>query len=238
MNRIKCLARSAFSILGLLLVLDAGAAHAQWGVTSVGLVEYDTNETLLLLADVSAAPGRMGIVPVVGVQAFNVSYPGVQNRVNAFSVRPSAGLRSNFVGGLAEARVGYAFQSEERVAPGTIVPDTREGTVLSGQLTYWGTGGPIGAQAIASYNIPGESIWTRGRLTTRLADMGDGAQVRLGGEVAFQRQPGVTTTQPGGLVEWHTGGGLIIGAGAGVKLNENADNATYFRAEIVLPIVR
>ena len=158
------------------------------------------------------------------------------------SVRPYAGLANGFTGGSAYATLGYAFQDRDSDIDGPInvigtAGDTNDGVVASGGVEYWGTGGPIGAQALASYNFGGESLWTRGRLTTRLAELSSGGQIRVGGEVAYLTGDGFSVVQPGGIIAWHTAPrGLILGAGAGVKIVDEGENATYFKAELVLPL--
>jgi hypothetical protein len=228
-------------VAGALAGVQLGSASpvaAQWTATSVWVAEYDTNETLLLLGGISVSPGGGPIRPVAGVQAYHLSYPGAVDRVNIVTVRPSAGLAADFTGGSAQARVGYAFRNREGTVVGTLVPDAGEGFVVSGQMDYWGTGGPVGAQAIGSYNFGAESLWARGRLSTRVHSGPAGRQVRLGAETAYMTSPGFDAVQPGGVLEWHSGRGLIVGAGAGVKIIDDADNATYFRAEVVLPLRR
>ncbi|HET9453549.1 MAG TPA: hypothetical protein VFO66_04610, partial [Gemmatimonadaceae bacterium] len=83
---------------GALLLGGASTASAQWNSTAIGVAEYDTEQTLLLLAGVSASPGGVGIAPLVGVQANFLTFDAV-DRVEVFTVRPYAGLRSGFEGG-------------------------------------------------------------------------------------------------------------------------------------------
>jgi hypothetical protein len=225
-----------------LLLTGAAAvpAAAQWTVTGVGVAEYDTNETWLLLAGVSASPwGGPGIAPVFGVQAYRLSYLAATGRTYVTSIRPSAGLRYNFGTGSAQARIGYAFTSRDAPPPvtGTVV-DRRDGVVLSGQVDYWGAGGPFGAQWLGSYNFGSSTLWTRGRLSTRIATTTAG-QVRLGGEVAFLNDSDADFTmwQPGVVLEWHTGG-TILAAGVGRKFSDPGDDATYVKAEVVVPLFR
>jgi hypothetical protein len=222
------------------LMLCAAPAGAQWVATAVGVAEYDTNETLLLLGGVSVSPwGGPGVAPVFGVQAYHLSFEGTQGRTNVFSVRPSAGLRYGFTGGAAQARIGYAFTSRDTPVPvAGGVGDRRRGVVLSGQVDWWGTGGPLAAQAIASYNFGSNALWTRGRLTTRIAPAGPAGQLRLGGEVAYLNDDTFTMVQPGAVLEWHTGRGPIVAFGVGRKLNDPGDDATYFKTEVVLPLRR
>lgn len=234
------------SVLTLFACMLGGAAPApaaaQWSGSGVGVVEYDTNETLLLLAGVSFGPGGMGWSPVVGLQMQYLTFDrGLTDNASIWSVRPSAGIRNGFDGGAVQVRAGYAFVSDdaERGFPSaTILEDTGEGFVLSGAADYWGTGGPIGAQALASYNFGSESLWTRGRVTTRVASLNSGGQIRVGGEAAWMNSGDYSALQPGGVLEWHNGGGLIVGLGVGMKLIEDGDDPVYFRGEIVLPIMR
>jgi hypothetical protein len=216
---------------------SAMPAQAQWNVTAVGVTEYDTNETLMLLAGVSASPGGARISPVVGLQAYYLTYQAGANRsVSVTSIRPSAGLRGPITGGSWNARVGYAFMSRDETVPaGVIVPDAAggDGVVLSGGIDFWGTGGPLGWQALASYNLGSESFWGRGRVTTRLTPT-----MRGGVETAFMTSPGFSAVVPGAVLSWHMATGTIFGVGAGAKLSGEADNAAYIKAEIVLPLVR
>jgi hypothetical protein len=240
----RYIVRRSVGMLVTAVIVSAAAAlpaGAQWSVTAVGVAEYDTNETWLLLAGVSASPwGGRGIAPVFGIQAYRLSYESASGRTHVTSVRPSAGLRNNFGTGSAQVRIGYAFTSRDVPVPvAGGLGDRRDGVVLSSQVDYWGSGGPLGAQAIASYNFGSSTLWTRGRVTTRVASTATG-QVRLGGEVAFLNDSDgdFRMVQPGAVVEWHTGGGPILAFGVGRKLNDPGDDATYFKTEIVLPLRR
>ncbi len=237
--RVRCIARG-ITIAAVATVIAAGSAQAQWSATAVGVAEYDTNETLLLLAGVSVSPfGGPGISPVFGIQVYRLSYETASGTTEVWSVRPSAGIRNNFTGGSAQFRVGYAFLSRdvpEPVAGG--VADRSDGVVLSSQVDWWGTGGPLGAQAIASYNFGSDALWARARVTTRISRTATG-QVRLGGEVAVLNDNDFTMVQPGAVIEWHSRPrGPILAFGAGRKLNDPGEDATYFKVEIVLPLLR
>ena len=108
---------------------------------------------------------------------------------------------------------------------------------MSGGLDHWGTGSPLGYQLLGSYNFGSESYWTRGRVTTRVADRSPG-QVRLGGEVALLGGEGYSAWQPGAVLEFHNGAGRILGLGAGMKIFDGGDDAFYVRVEGVLPLSR
>jgi hypothetical protein len=238
LNRMMSMRRTGAAAAVMLAgLLGAAPAEAQWNVSSVGVVEYDTNETLLLLAGLTAGPSGPGIRPVFGVQGYYLTYDAGANRsVSITSIRPSAGLRGPIDGGSWNARVGYAFVSKDQAVPaGVFVPDASggDGVVLSGGVDYWGNGGPLGWQALASYNIGTESFWGRGRVTTRLTPTVNG-----GVEAAVLTSPGFTAFQPGAVVNFHMASGTILGLGAGAKISADADNAAYVKAEIVLPIMR
>ncbi|HUF66846.1 MAG TPA: hypothetical protein VMM17_12800 [Gemmatimonadaceae bacterium] len=238
-ERVRWIARG-MTVAAMASGIAAGSAQAQWSATAVGVAEYDTNETLLLLAGVSVSPfGGPGISPVFGIQVYRLSYETVSGTTEVWSVRPSAGIRNNFTGGSAQFRVGYAFTSRDAPVPiAGGVGDRRQGVVISSQVDWWGTGGPFGAQAIASYNFGSDALWARGRVTTRVARTQRG-QVRVGGEVAFLNDAEFTMVQPGAVVEWHAGpGGPILAFGVGRKLNDPGEDATYFKVEVVLPLLR
>lgn len=223
----------------LALAIPAGVS-AQWNSTAIGVAEYDTEQTLLLLAGVSASPGGMGVAPIVGVQASHLSWDGGTERSNSFTVRPYVGLRTGLTGGSLYGTVGYAFSNRDTddiVGGIPVAADRGSGVVASAGYDYWGTGGPLGYQVLGSYNFGSESYWTRGRVTSRVGDRSPG-QMRVGGEVALLGGEGYSAWQPGAIVEWHNESGRILGLGAGMKIFENADDAFYFKIEGVLPLSR
>lgn len=234
-KRVALLGSLAFSLFAL-----AKPASAQWGVTGIGVAEYDTQETLLLLAGVSATPGTPGWSPLIGLQTYWLRYELPLETKSIVSVRPYAGLQNSFPGGALSFTAGYAFVSDDESARpiGSSVADNQDGFVLSSALDHWGTGGPLGYQLLASYNFGGESFWGRGRVTSRVSQLASGGQVRVGGEVAYAKAGDFSMTQPGLVAEWHNGRGFILGFGVGRKLIADADDATFFRVETVLPLSR
>lgn len=225
----------AFSLFAV-----AAPAAAQWSATAIGVAEYDTEETLLLLGGVSAGPGGAGWSPFVGLQSYLLRFKVPTETRSVVSVRPYVGMRNNFGSGSLAFSAGYAFVNKDD-APGPIgsaATDSKDGVVLSSAYDYWGTGGPLGYQLLASYNLGGESFWGRGRVTTRVRQLASGGQFRVGGELAYANSNDFSMTQPGLVAEWHTGGGLILGAGIGRKIIADADDATFFRLETVIPISR
>lgn len=227
------------SLVFSLCTLSQSAA-AQWSVSGIGVAEYDTEETLLLLGGISATPGTPGWSPLIGVQTYMLRYQLPLETKTVYSVRPYAGLQKSYPAGAMSLTAGYAFVSDDASSGpiGSSTADNQDGFVLSGALDHWGTGGPIGYQLLASYNFGGESLWTRGRVTSRVRQLANGGQVRVGGEVAYATAGSFSMTQPGLVAEWHNGSGFILGFGLGRKIIANADDATFFRVETVLPLSR
>jgi hypothetical protein len=215
------------------------SAAAQWSVGTYGVAEYDTKQTLLLLAGASASPKGLGVKPLVSLQAYHLGYDNGSSRTNAFTVRPAVGLINTYDGGAAYASIGYAFTNNDITGAPVAGATSGKGTVLSAGWDMWGTGGPLGSQALASYNFGSESFWGRGRLTTRVSQNG-AAHTRIGGEVAYLSGPGYSAWQPGGVFEFHTASGNVIGLGAGAKIagSGNGGNAAYFRIEGYVPLAR
>jgi hypothetical protein len=226
----------------LLVCVPLHAAAQGWGLTAVGVGEFDTEHGKVLLAALTASQRGMGLHPQLGVQVSHIGFESGTTDVSVNSVRPFVGLRNGFNGGDMNLNIGYAFgnRDDDAVAPvvvGSSGGDTEDGAVLSGGVEYWGTGGPLGAQALASYNFGGSSLWTRGRVTTRLSSLSNGGQLRVGGEVAYMHGDGYSIVQPGGVVQWHqSSNGVIVIGGVGVKIPDGGDNATYVKAELVVPI--
>lgn len=230
-------------ILGALLVGGLGIATpapAQVSATAIGVVEGDTEGTLLFLGGVSGGPGGRGWKPRVGIQAYHLSYDGGAGDVSVVTVRPYVGMRNLFEGGSFGVNLGYAFSNKDVDFTPAFVTDGADGVVLSGGLDYWGAPGTrLGYQALAAYNFGSEGFWGRGRVTTRLGEMrANNAQTRVGAELAFMSGAGFHGWQPGGIVEFHTAGGTIFGLGAGMKFFQGGGDAVYFKGEISLPLSR
>jgi hypothetical protein len=215
----------------------AKQAVAQWTAVSYGVAEYDTKQTLLLLAGVSATPKGMGLQPVLSLQAYTLGYDVGSSRTNVFSVRPAAGLGYNYNGGDIDGTIGYAFSNNKTSTGPVVSTDRGQGVDIAGEWDHWGTGGPMGYQALGSYNFGGKSFWGRGRVTTRVSQHG-AASTRVGAEAAYLSGPGYSAWQPGGVFEWHAAGGQILGLAAGGKFANSGGNAIYFRIEGLLPLLR
>lgn len=217
----------------------APVAGAQWRATAIGVAEVDTESTLLLLGGLSASPGGRGLAPIIGVQAYHLGFDAGTDRANVLTVKPYLGLANNYEGGSIYGTLGYAFSNREGTAQpfSASTGDASEGLVVAGGWDHWGTGSPWGRQVLASYNTESEAFWGRGRVTKRISPAG-ATQRRLGGELAYLAGDGYSGFQPGAIMEFHNGSGRIIGVGAGLKLLDDADNAVYFKVELVMPVRR
>lgn len=234
--------RLTTAVLGAILISFSPAdASAQWSATSIGVAEYDTEQTLLLLGGISAGPGGMGWKPRIGFQGYYLRYDVGSTSTNVLVGKPYVGVRNAFSGGSVGVNVGYAFSDKDAsFTTGAFVPDAGgDGVVLSGGWDQWGTGGPMGYQVLGAYNFGTEGFWGRGRVTRRLgAASSTGRQRRFGGEVAYLAGDGYSGVQPGAIMEFHDGNGRIFGLGAGMKFFDGGGDAVYFKGEFVLPIGR
>lgn len=210
---------------------------AQWASNAYGVAEGDTKNTWLLLAGLTASPKSLGIQPVVALQGYWLGYGSGPARTSVTAFRPGVGLGYNYNGGSLDGTVGYQFSSGRNGNAPVAGTTVGRGVDVAGDWEYWGTGGPLGYQALADYNFGGKSFWGRGRVTTRVSQHGP-SQMRVGGEVAYLEAPGYNAWQPGGVVEWHFAGGQILGLGAGGKFQNTGGTAAYFRVEGLLPIAR
>jgi hypothetical protein len=212
-------------------------AKAQLGFTVYGVGEFDTSDVIFVLGGVSVSRARAGWTPVAGLSASWLQYPVIGDETqDVTTITPTIGLANNFGPGIFQLSVGYAISNadDDLVAPVVAGDPGQDGVVTIGQVDYWGDGG-LGGQAIASYNFGSESLWARGRVTQRIASLSNQGQIRLGGEVAFLDSDFYQATQIGGVIGFHAGRGTIINGGIGRKLaGDDGEDATYFRAEIVL----
>jgi hypothetical protein len=220
------------------LTAMAPTAGAQWTATAIGVAEYDTEETLLLLAGLRATGPGTKIRPVLGIQGYHLQFDAGVGNTSVFTYRPYVGFSYGLTGAAASATLGYAFSDRDTPVASTTVGDQGDGVVLSGSYDRWGTGGPLGYQLLGSYNFGSESFWSRLRVTQRIRQSGTG-QTRLGAEVAYLAGDGYSAVQPGGVAELHLGEGRILGVGAGMKFFSNGGgDAVYFKVEAVLPVIR
>ncbi|MGQ0815325.1 MAG: hypothetical protein ACT4O1_12855 [Gemmatimonadota bacterium] len=227
-----------FATAWILLAGTVRSADAQLGWTFVGVGDFDTQETVLVLGGVSVSPRGQGWSWVAGVTAYWLQFEtgGVtgDDKRSITSITPSAGVKNNFGSGSAQVRVGYSFKDGDDDGGPGFIESAGDGVVTIGQLDYWGTGA-WNAQAIGSYNWGSEALWARGRLARRLFTVGDAGSVSLGAEAAILNQAVFDATRVGGLVMFNPGRGTLINAAVGRMLADGEDNdATYFTFELVL----
>jgi len=227
---------AAMSLTIAISALPFATASAQWTMGSFGVAEYDTKQTLLLLAGVSASP-KGEWEPTVGLQAYHLSFESGSARTNVFAVRPGVGVVHNYNGGDMSATIGYQFTTNNNTAGPVTAGERGQGVDASFGWDEWGTGGPLGYQVLGSYNFGSKSFWGRGRLTTRVSENG-ASSTRVGAEVAYLSGTGYSAVQPGAVVEFHMPAGQILGLGAGMKFANTGGNAVYFRVEGFLPLLR
>ena len=215
-------------------------AHAQLGVTVVGVGEFDTDDTYLVLGGVGVSPRGEGWSWVASVTAYWLQYPvfgGINDATRSVTaITPAVGIKNNFGSGSASFRVGYSFKNrdddrDENDIP-AFAPDGGDGLTNTAQVDYWGSGS-VSAQGIASYHYGSESFWGRGRLAKRLFHVGAGS-ISLGGEAAYLDSEDYSATKVGGLVMFNVGPGTQINAAVGRKLPNAGPDATYFTFELVL----
>jgi hypothetical protein len=231
--------RTRILALTLCLGIMAGRADpagAQWHSTGYGVAEYDTKETLLLLAGISATPGGRGWSPLLSLQAYHLGFDAGSSRTNVFTVKPAIGLRNGMENGSVSATVGYAFSNRETERP-VVSSDQGDGVVTSVGLDWTPRGSAWQSQLLGSYNFGSESFWTRGRATTRVGAGGE-TITRFGGEVAYLSGTNYQALQPGLVMSWQRQSGSTVALGAGAKFIEDGGTAAYFKLEFGLPLFR
>lgn len=223
---------ATFVALVVTLMAVPKSAHAQLGWTFVGVGDFDTSNTYLVLGGLSVSPQRQGWSPLGAVNAYWLQYPSGTGHQNVTSVTPMVGLKDNFGTGAFQVKVGYAFANKDNVVPVINPLASGSGVTNGAQLDYWGTGA-MTAQAIADYNYGSEAFWGRGRLGFRVARFTNGG-VTVGPELAYLHSSTYHATRIGGVLGLTPGAGTTINAAIGRK-NENGPNdATYFTFELVL----
>lgn len=228
--------RAVSAVVGLVLsMFSAKPASAQWSASTYGVAEVDTDQTLLLLAGLTAGPAGKGIQPRVGVQGYHLGYDAGTTRTNVMTIKPYVGLSNTFDDGSVSASIGYAFANKDVATPAA-VSDQGNGVVAAGGWETWGTKTPLALQVLGSYNFGTSSLWTRGRATGKVREGGTGS-TRFGGEVAFLNGDNYRILQPGAVLEFHSGS-RVFGLGAGMKFFQGGDNSVYFKVEGSLPLAR
>ena len=216
----------------ILTTIVPSRATAQWAGTVYGVGEYDTDQTLLILAGLITGPSGAGWHPHFGVQGYALSFDAGASRTSVTSIKPFAGLTNRFNDGSATLSVGYAFTNKNIPVATSAVGESGDGVVVSGGWQTYGTTMPLAYQVLGSYNFGSEAIWARGRATGRVSANGP-KSVRLGGELAVFNE-NTSVWQPGAVLEFHNGAS-VFGLGAGMKFFDGGNNV-YFKVEGALPL--
>lgn len=220
------------ALAGILAASPTDAAAQSWTLATTG--ELAGDDVSLLAGHFSIQPGRTeGLVPYAFLGAYRV---GTETD-DTWSLVPGVGLRMVSPTGMVGLGAGYQFREDAGMSP--FFGGDADGWVLESHLEHWGTGA-FGAQAIGSYNLDSEYLWARGRLTARLAEMSGGSSVHGGAEFVYQGDfeqevDPYRAKQGGPLLQWHSGSGVIVGAGGGWKeTSVLSDDTWYAKVEFVL----
>ena len=220
-------------------------------LTFVTVGQTTGDDVNLLLGQVSAHRGGLGLMPVFSLQTYLVEFPGG----STWAVSPGVGLRYRASTGMVQGKVGYSWRPLEEDDDGDIdfFGGSTGGVTTSTQAEYWGTGA-FGVQGIGSYNWGSEYLWSRARATARFATLGDGSTLHGGGEVSWQGDmgdeeeiidgvpvtvPNSSTVEFGPVLQWNSRSLIgVVGGGwrqldSGVEGDAGEDSTWYFKVEMV-----
>lgn len=238
--RASGLATATLSTLFLLSVSGAAAQELSWSSSA----ETGGDDLNLLYTQVSITPGGLGWQPVGTLAAYWV---GTDNS-DTWALTPQVGMRYRADGGYVQAKVGYSFKNEDAI---DFFGGGEDGVVTNAHGEYWGDG-TWAAQGIASLNWGSDYLWSRARLLRRIADVGDGGGVSLGGELVWQgdmeeeeeliddvlqTRAKSSTIQAGPVLQWVSGGASIWALSGGWKQNSSGDfddETWYLKLELTI----
>lgn len=193
----------------------------------------------LLLAGLTVSPGRIGVQPIVGLQAYHLTYrtgPGAATTSNDV-IAPSLGLKSQNANSAVSLSGGYAFVSSSTRVPALAGPypipaAPKNGAFATAQGDWWGSGDRSG-QAIATYNFANEFLWSRirGAHTVGMKT----SPLMLGGEAGFFG--GGTGTKRWGyflgpIATYKVTPQLKVGGGAGYRANTSSGSYSSGYAKV------
>lgn len=241
-NRFRVAPVVALAVAAAALAARPAAAQRAngWGVTFYNADEIATDNLQLVLLGASASRRDLGVSPVVSAQGYWLHYGKSPADVTQWAFTPSAGLKLNFQGGALQGRLGYTFVNKEAGA-GVFAPGGgKDGVTTTVQADYWDSGKGMG-QAIVNYNWGAKTLWSRGRLGTRIAQTASGGSVGILGEAAYLRAKSSTPNVADYSV-WQVGPGLSYnsphGFGAtlsgGAKLPNEGKKAGYIHLDMYL----
>lgn len=243
-------------VAATVLLLGAAPVEAQMEFTFVAVGETAGDDVSLLLGQVSAHRAGLGLMPVFSLQSYTVLVDGGDN---TYAVSPGVGLRYRASGGAIQGKVGYSWRPDDEGGGVPFFEGGEAGVTTSVHGDYWGRGA-YGLQGIASYNWGSEYLWSRGRGTLRLAELGDGSSIHGGAEAVWQGElqgdettiggvtaegPRYTAIQVGPVLQWNSrnvigvlGGGwkkvdFKVGDDEGGLFDPEEDSTWYFKAELV-----
>lgn len=192
------------------------------------------DDVSLIFSQLSAVWGTSpGLRPVASLGGYWLDTPGD----NTWSFGPAVGLRYQTSTGMLQGKVGYSWKDDDAGIP--IFGGGESGVSTSLHAEYWGTG-TFGAQALGSYNWGSDYLWTRGRLTARVAEPAGGSLL-LGGEYSWQGEreegPGYDARMYGPTAVWIGPSGFIMGLAGGWKNTHSPDDSTwYLRVDFVFDV--
>lgn len=239
-------AAGLFAVMGALLGASGPAAAQIGGLQPVvyGAAEADAEDLRLGLIGVSLNTPGLGLGFGVGVSAYVLSFDAGASDGEQTAVAPQALIRWQAPTWALQGGVGYIFIEGDEGVVGGAPGGGEDGVITSLQGNYWGTDNRTLAQAIASYNVGGEYLWTNARASRRVADFGEGG-LNLGAELGFQGdlgdQPvgadGYQALQAGVVAEYQVNPSLrfsgVVG-GKSTNVDTQEDLFPYAKLEFVL----
>lgn len=218
----------------LICISEPTSLRAQSSIATYGSAEIAGFGEGSALIGSSWSPGRLGLGPVLSIQAQTYRYRLGTSHAQVYAVSPSVGLVNTTEVGSVLGAVGYTFLSSD--IPNVIGLESggKNGVFVSAMGNYWGSG-EVNAQAIASYGFASEYYWSRFRASRRLAPTA--TPVYVGGEFVFQgSQPASTSRyQFGPTIDFRLTPEFRVGASGGYRGgNRSAPGSGYARVEFLL----
>lgn len=214
---------------------DLSAQDLSWAFGA----EAGGDEVYVLFGQPSLAFGTVpGLRPILSLGAHYVILDGG----NSWGLTPTAGLRYQTSGGMIQGNVGWAIRGNERSFD--VFGGSKSGLHTGVHTEFWGDGS-WGLQGIANYNWGSDFLWSRARLTKRIAQRSSGGGVSLGGELVWQTQTDdddliagneYEATYIGPVLQLSTASGMNWAFSGGWKHTQPGDNSTWYaKVELALP---
>jgi hypothetical protein len=232
------LGRSAATLAALVLAAVPTVVSAQ-DLSWSSAAEAAGDEVYVVFTEPSLLFGSgMGVRPLISVGAH---YVVISDGDNSWGLTPAAGLRYQTDGGFIQGKVGWAIRPDEG---GFDVFGGDESGLHTALHTEFYGDGTWGLQGIASYNWGADFLWSRARVTRRIAERSGGGGIALGAELVWQavtddddvidgNEYGATYIGP---VLQFSGPGSIWALSGGVKMTDPGDDNTWYaKVELTLP---